>query len=364
MMCLSEEQQILRGSIRDFVKRYVIPKEKDIRNGDFPREIFKNLGKNGFFNVMIPGFGVQDSYSYSLITEEIASESPSLAWIYVTHVAAAYALSKLGSEEQRSEYVEKMADGSLISTIAITESASGATAAAVQSRAEKEGDHWRISGSKTFITMASEADVFLIMARSGKDKPAFTDFLIRSDDEGFSRSSSLYGSGLPGIGWGEINFENMRIGPERVLGNEGEGIKIIPTIAKVFTIGAASISLGIMDAINARVMEHIKERKINGSALISFQSVQDKFMHMYADAQAASALIYRAAINEDIKLSYAAKLFASERAIENAVVASKLFGANGYDRSVGIPKYADDALAVPLHFINNDILIGLFTNSL
>ncbi|WP_297027902.1 acyl-CoA dehydrogenase family protein [Thermoplasma sp.] len=75
MMCLSEEQQILRTSIKEFVNRYVVPRLKDIRNEVFPRDILRELGKNGFFNVMIPGFGVQDSYSYSLIVEEIASAS-------------------------------------------------------------------------------------------------------------------------------------------------------------------------------------------------------------------------------------------------------------------------------------------------
>ncbi|MGC8608457.1 MAG: acyl-CoA dehydrogenase family protein [Thermoplasmata archaeon] len=363
-MCLSEEQQILRGSIKDFVRRYVIPKEREIRNGIFPKEIIRNLGKNGFFNVMIPGFGVQDSYSYSLIVEEIASVSPSLAWIYATHVAAAYVISKMGNEAQRSEYIEKIADGRFLSTIAITESASGATASAVQTKAEKEGDSWKINGSKTFITMASEADLYIIMARSEKEKPIFTDFIVKGDDKGFVRSSSLHGSGLPGIGWGEISLENMEIGPDRVLGEEGSGLKIIPTVAKVFTIGAASISLGIMDALNAQVLDHIRERKINGAALLSFQSVQDKYMHMYSDDQAASALIYRAAINEDIKLSYAAKVFATERAIENSITASRLFGANGYDRTVGMPSHVDDAIAVPLHFINNDILTGLFINAL
>jgi len=363
MMCLSEEQQILRTSIKDFVKRYVVPKLNEIKNGKFPRDVLRELGKNGFFNVMIPGFGVQDSYSYSLIVEELASASPSLAWLYVTHVAAAYALSRMGSEDQRSQYIEKMADGRLLSTIAITEPVSGATAAAVQTKAELTGQTWTINGSKTFITMASDADIFIIMARSSSEKPVFTDFILRSDDRGVSRSASLKGSGMPGIGWGELFFENVETGQDRVLGNRDEGIKIIPTIAKVFTIGAASISLGIMDMLNENVLEHIKERKINGSSLSSFQIVQDRYLHMYTNDQAASALIYRAAINDDIKLAYAAKVFATEKAIENAVAASRLFGANGYESSVGITSYIDDALAVPLHFINNDVLTGLFMNS-
>ncbi|WP_297027908.1 acyl-CoA dehydrogenase family protein [Thermoplasma sp.] len=281
----------------------------------------------------------------------------------MTHVAAAYAVSKMGSDDQRSQYIEKMADGRFLSTIAITEPVSGATASAIQTRAENNAGTWKLNGSKTFITMASDADLFILMARSGSEKPAFTDFILKADDHGLSRSASLKGSGMPGIGWGELFLENVEVGDDRVLGKRDEGIKIIPTIAKVFTIGSASISLGIMDALNADVLEHIKERKISGSALASFQTVQDRYLHMYANQQAASSLIYRASMNEDVKIAYAAKVFATEKAIENAVTASRLFGANGYERSVGIASYMDDALAVPLHFINNDILTGLFMNA-
>ncbi|BAB60509.1 acyl-CoA dehydrogenase [Thermoplasma volcanium GSS1] len=365
MLCLSEEQSIIKGSIAEFTKRRIEPIEKRIEDDDyFPMDILREIGKNGFFSVMLPGIGVQDTYSFSLIAEEISKVSPEVAWLYVTHVAASYALDKLGTEEQKDSYLRKMADGEIIGTIAITESSSGATASAIASSARKYEENWILEGSKTFITMGGDADLYAVLAKTHEDPAAFTTFIVLKSDVGLELGTHLIGSAMKGIGWGEISFNNLILEKHRILGKENEGIKIIPTIARIFSIGAASISLGIMERALELVSSHVKERKIACKSLLSNQTVQDKLFHLYADTEAARSLVYRASINDDIRLAYSAKLFSTERSIAVTESAVSLFGATGYEESLAIPKLLNKAIAVPLHFINNAILTGLFITAI
>jgi alkylation response protein AidB-like acyl-CoA dehydrogenase len=352
---LTEEQKMIKKSIKDFADKVVAPGAIDRdRSKEFPKEIFKQLSDMGMmglpFDEKYGGAGA-DSTSFAIVTEELSRACASTGITYSAHISLGGApLSLFGTEEQKEKYLAPICSGESFGAFGLTEPNAGSDAGGTQTRAVEDGDDWVINGSKVYITNASYAKHLAITAITDmKDgKKEISAIIVPTDAEGFTIIDNYEKMGLHSSNTTELVLENVRVPKENLLGKRGEGFKQFLVTLDGGRIGIAAMAVGIAQAAFNRALQYSKERKQFGKSLSEFQITQFKLADMAMKIELARNMVYKAAWLKDegrpfTKEASMAKLYASEISMEVADEAIQIHGGYGYMKEYEVERYMRDA---------------------
>jgi butyryl-CoA dehydrogenase len=339
---LSPEQKMIRDTARDLSRREIAPAAAEIdRSHTFPRALFSRLGELGLLGVMVPeewGGGGMDALSYALALEEIAvgCASTAVAMSVQCSLVAAPILTE-GTDEQRARWLPDLASGKKIGCFALSEPEAGSDAKAQRTRAVRDGDAWKISGTKNFITNGPVADVMIVIATTdpAKGSRGISAFLVPTSTPGLRIGPPDQKLGIRGAPSAQVFFDGAAVGDDARLGAEGEGFKIAMRALDGGRIGIAAQAVGIARAAFEAATRYALERKTFGQPIAEHQAIQFKLADMNTEIDAARLLLWRAASRKDRKQPFGteaamAKLFASEVANRAAKEAVQIFGGYGY----------------------------------
>ena len=299
---LTEEQELIRETTRRLCEAELAPLAARIDAQDwFPRDFFRRLGEIGALGVLVPeeyGGSGGDYVGSTLIMEELARHSGSVALSYGAHaVLCVGATARDCSHEQKARVLPALCSGEASGAWALTEPGAGSDALGMRSRAVREGEFYRLDGSKTFITNGSEADTLVLYAKTAPDRDAHgvSVFLLASDAEGFSCSRKLEKMGMRGSPTAELRFENVRIPARDLIGAENEGVAMMMRGLDVERATLSGISIGLAQAALDHSVRYARERQQFGRPIGDFQMVQKMIADMYTELAAARLLTYEAA---------------------------------------------------------------------
>ena len=352
---LSKKEQLFLQMIREFAENEVKPLAAEVDEEEkFPIENVKKLGKLGVMGIPVPvEYGGQGGTNqmYSMAVEELSRVCATTGVIVSAHTSLCIApIMEHGTEEQKKKYVPKLASGEWIGAFGLTEPNAGTDAAMQQTTAVDAGDKWILNGSKIFITNASEAHVFVVMAMTDKSKgtKGISAFIVEKGFKGFSIGKKEMKMGIRGSATCELIFENCEVPKENLLGELGKGFKIAMMTLDGGRIGIASQALGIAQGAIDETVKYTKERKQFGKAIAKFQNTQFQMADLETKVQAARLLVRSASYKKDMHIPYSAdaamaKLFAAETAMEVTTKAVQFHGGYGYTREYPVERMMRDA---------------------
>jgi butyryl-CoA dehydrogenase len=353
-LSLTKEQELVRDTIREFSKKVVGPLAKKLdETHEFPMEAFQKLRPLGFLGALIPpeygGVGI-DHVTYLLSLEELAYGCASTAVTIGVHTSvAAHPILLLGSEEQKKRFLPPLASGEKIGAFALTEPGAGSDVAGLQTKAVRDGDDYVINGSKVFITNGSYAHQIIVVARTSSDKhKGLTLFVVDKDTPGLEVGGREEKMGLRASDTARLSFNDMRVGADRRLGEEGSGFRALMTILNSSRLGIAAHGLGIARRALDESISYAKSRKQFGVPLAQHQIIQFYLADVATRLEAARLLVLKAASDEDrgeLKPETAsmAKLLATELAEYATHKAVQIHGGNGYIRDYVVERLLRDA---------------------
>jgi alkylation response protein AidB-like acyl-CoA dehydrogenase len=351
---LSPEQREIQGLARDFARQEIEPHAAAWdREHRFPREVFTQLAALGLMGTCVPeeyGGSGADFLSYILVLEELSRADAGVGVTVAVHTSAAtLPLLAYGTEEQRARFVPPLARGEQIGAFALTEPEAGSDAGALRTRADVDGEGWRITGAKQWITNARYAGTFLLFARTDQDQPGargVSAFVLDAEHVRVTRDEEKLG--LNSSATNDIVVEGALVGRDRLLHEEGKGFKVAMGTLDGGRIGIAAQAVGIAQAAYDVARAYAKERHAFGRAIAEFQAIQQKLADMSTQIDAARLLVYRAAWLKDKGESHTeagakAKLFASEMARQQTGEAIQILGGYGYTKEFPVERYYRDA---------------------
>lgn len=356
---LTEEQIMIRDAARAFAQNEIakVAAHYD-ETGEFPYATVKKMGQLGFMGIEVPeaygGAGL-DTIAYVLAMEEIDKVDAAHGTIMsVNNSLFCYPILKYGAEAQKQKYVTAVASGQNIGAYSLTEPMSGSDAATMRSRAVRQGDHYVINGTKSWVTNGPAADFMILFTMTDPERGhrGITAFIIETNQPGFHLGRTENKLGIRASATCEIHYDAYLCPVENRLGQEGEGFKIAMTVLDAGRIGVAAQALGIAGAAYEASLKYAREREAFGQAIGQFQGIQWKLADMKCRLDASRLLIYQAALaKEAAKTSGArftteaamAKLFASETAMFCTHQALQIHAGMGYSKELPIERYFRDA---------------------
>ncbi|ALU92992.1 acyl-CoA dehydrogenase [Streptomyces globisporus C-1027] len=360
-LALSEEQEAVRKLAEDFVAREVTPHVVAWdRAENVDRSVVKKLGGLGFLGLTVPeeyGGSGGDHLSYCLVTEELGRGDSSVRGIVSVSLGlVAKTIASWGSEEQKRQWLPLLTSGEAIGCFGLTEPGTGSDAGNLATRAVREGGDYVISGTKTFITNGTWADVVLLFARTN-DSPGHrgvSAFLVPADTPGLTRRTIHGKLGLRGQATAELVLEDVRIPASCLLGPEGKGFSIAMSALAKGRMSVAAGCVGIAQAALDAAVRYAGEREQFGKVIARHQLVQELLSDIAVDVDAARLLTWRVADLIDRGQDFAtaaskAKLYASEAAVRCANNALQVFGGYGYIDEYPVGKLLRDARVMTLY---------------
>jgi glutaryl-CoA dehydrogenase (non-decarboxylating) len=355
---LSEEQEMLKNSVRDYVERDVAPKvsEYDKQQKSLYPEVLPKMGELGILGVCIPekyGGAGFDYISLAIVCEELERIDTSLRVIMSVHTAlSSCTLWQWATPEQKKKYLIPQAQGTKIGAYGLTEPSCGSDVASLQTKAVREGDEYILNGAKQWISLVDVADNFLIFARLGKEKgyKAIASFIVEKDSPGLSTNSFHDKLGVRTGDTGEIILQNVRVPAENLLGEEKEGFKIAMS---ALDNGRYTVAAGAVGSIQASLEASIKychERKAFGKEIGRFELIQEHIAYMQAGYEQSQLLVYKAGWLKNRGISNTretamAKWQATTHASDAADRAIQIHGAMGYSGDFPVERYWRNARA-------------------
>jgi alkylation response protein AidB-like acyl-CoA dehydrogenase len=352
---LSEEQQLLKKTVREFAEAEIGPHAREWdEKQEFPREVFAKLGELGLMGVVWPaeyGGSGMSTVDYAIVMEELARVDAGVALSVAAHNSLCSGhIFLAGSEEQKNKYLAPLARGEKVGCWGLTENSAGSDAGGTKTVALRDGAHWVLNGSKTFITNGRIADTAVVMAVTdrAKEKKGISAFIVERGTKGFRSGKKEDKLGVRSSDTSELVFEDCRVPAENLLGKEGNGYVDTLKILDRGRIGIAAFSIGIAQASLEASMTYARGRRQFGHAIAEFQAVQFKLADMATKVGAARLLAWHAASLRDggrehkIESSMA-KLFASEAAVEIALDAVQIHGGYGYVKEYPVERYLRDS---------------------
>ena len=356
---LTEDQSLLLSAVREFAQDVVRPRAASIdQTGEFPRDIFAQAGSLGLAGVSVPteyGGSGMDTVSYSIVIEEISRVCANTGVILsVNNSLVCDPIEKFGSPEQKQRFLVPLARGEKLGCFALTEPDAGSDAANQKTRAVRDGDVYRISGQKVFITCGEKADLCLLFAMTHPEKGprGISAFVVDANSPGFDRSRHQIKLGVNASGTVEIFLSDVSVPAENRLGEEGDGFKIAMTTLDGGRIGIAAQAVGIATEAYEAALNYARARRAFGRAIAEFQVIRFYLADMATDVEAARLLTRRAAAAKDcanerggrFSLEAAiAKLFAAEMAQRVTTRALQIHGGYGYTKEYPVERNFRDA---------------------
>jgi len=354
---LTDEQQMLRNTLRQFAENELKPKAEHYdRTHEFPMEHIKKLGELGIMGVVYPeeynGAGM-DYVSYAIAVEEISRGDAATGTIVSAHNSLCLSpIYYFGSEEIKKKYLPKLTTGEWIGCFGITEPDAGSDAAGTKTTAEFKNGMWVLNGSKNFITNGGVAQVAVVTAVTdkGQGHKGLSFFLVEKGTPGFSVGKVEDKLGICASSTTELVFDNCAIPENHMIGKRGEGFKIAMHTLDGGRVGIAAQAVGIAQAALDFVVPYAKERKQFGKSISEFEAIQWMIADMATEIQAARLLVYQAAAligtgerQRYSKYAAMAKLFASEMSHRVTHKAIQILGGYGYVKDYPVERYYRDS---------------------
>jgi alkylation response protein AidB-like acyl-CoA dehydrogenase len=363
---LTEEQLQICELARRFAREEIRPgaSARDHDEDHFDRTIVERLGELGFLGMMIPeewdglGLGL-DTYLFAL--EEIAWGDPSVAVSMSVHNSLPTQLIlRHGSQEQKERWLRPMARGEILGAFSLSEAGSGSDAASLTAQATRDGDEWILSGEKMWVTNGATADIVLLFARTDtpedrKGSRGIGAFIVPTDRPGYRPGKKERKMGLRGSETVAVQLDDLRLGPEHLLGEPGEGYRYALAALEGGRLGIAAQAVGIAAAALDHALTYAAEREQFARPIKEFQGMQFKLADMGRRVEGARALLHRAArvyMKGDARrrmLSSMAKLEASETAMEVTKQAVQVLGGYGYTREYPVERLFRDAKVTEIY---------------
>ena len=359
---LSKELEMLQKAVREFATKKIAPyaDEWDEQHYFPYKEVIKPMGELGFFGTVIPeAYDGEDMgwMAAMIVTEEIARASSSLrVQINMQTLGCAYTILRYGNEDVKNKYIQKLVNADYIGGFGITEPDAGSDVMAMSSTAEDKGDHWLLNGSKTWISNAQVADAIIYYAYTDQSKGSkgLSAFVVEMKNFNGIKTSSLDKLGSHSSPTGEVFLDNTKVPKENILGEPGDGAKIVFSSLNQTRLSAAAGAVGVSQAFLDVVTRYCSDRKQFGKPIGQFQMNQDMVAQMAAEIDAARLLVYRAAwVKDQGKLNNGldvakAKYFAGEVVTKCANYAMRILGAYGYSTEYPVARFYRDA---PTYYI-------------
>ena len=348
-----ESFDLLLATVRRFVRERLRPLEERVdREDEVPAEIVAEMREMGLFGLSIPeqygGLGLTMSEEVR-VALELGGTTPAFRSTFGTNVGiGSQGLVMAGSEAQKAEWLPGIASGEIVTSFALTEPGAGSDSASVATKAVRDGDVYRLTGTKRFITNADKASLFTVMARTGEPgAKGVSAFLVPADLPGVSVGRPEKKMGQQGAHVCDVNFDGAPVPAANRLGEEGEGFRIAMRVLDRGRLHIAAVCVGIAERLIADSVAYAAERRQFGKALSEFQLIQAMIADSKTETMAAKALVLEAAalkdLGEPITLeAAAAKYFASETVGRVADRAVQIFGGAGYIADYGIERLYRD----------------------
>jgi glutaryl-CoA dehydrogenase (non-decarboxylating) len=355
---LNKEMEMLRKAVREFADKKIAPNadEWDAQH-HFPyKEAIKPMAELGFFGTVIPeefdGEGMDQGWlAAMIISEEIARASSSLrVQINMQTLGCAYTIYKYGSDAVKQKYVSKLVNADFIGGFGITEPDAGSDVMSMQSTAEDQGDHWLLNGSKTWISNANIADLVIYYAYTDPSlgSKGLSAFVVELKNFNGVKTTALEKMGSHSSPTGEIFLNNTRVPKENILGNPGDGARIVFSSLNQTRLSAAAGAVGLAQACLDTAVKYCKDRKQFGKPIGEFQMNQDMIAQMSAEIEAARLMVYKAAwakdqgqLNNGLDVAQA-KYLAGEIVTKCANYAMRILGAYGYSTEYPVARFYRD----------------------
>ncbi|NDC57541.1 MAG: acyl-CoA dehydrogenase [Alphaproteobacteria bacterium] len=343
------------AAVRRFVSERLRPLEAKVAEDDVvPDDVLAEMRALGLYGLSIPeefgGLGL--SMEEECLTGfELGRCSPAFRSAFGTNVGiGAQGLVMFGTPEQKARYLPGIASGEIVTSFALTEPEAGSDSAAVRTQAIWDGEAYVLKGAKRYITNANKAHLFTVMARTDPDKKGgggVSAFLVPRDLKGLSVGKPEKKMGQQGAHICDVNFDDVRVGPEQRLAGEGEGFKVAMQVLDRGRLHIASVCCGVAERLIEECVSYAGERKQFGQPIASFQMIQAQMADSRTEAYAARCMILDAAKRRDAgenvtMLASCAKLFASEMVGRVADRAVQIFGGAGYVADYGIERFYRD----------------------
>jgi alkylation response protein AidB-like acyl-CoA dehydrogenase len=352
---LSEEQQLLKKTVRDFAEAELGPHSREWdEKQEFPREVFTKLGDLGLMGVVWPaeyGGSAMSTLDYAIVMEELSRVDAGVALSVAAHNSLCSGHIYLaGTDEQKNKYLTPLAQGRKVGCWGLTENSAGSDAGGTKTTALRDGGDWVLNGSKTFITNGRVADTAVVMAVTdrAKGKKGISAFIVERGTPGFRSGKKEDKLGVRSSDTSELVLEDCRVPAANLLGREGNGFVDTLRILDRGRIGIAAWSLGIAQGAFEAAMSYAKGRKQFGHAIAEFQAVQFKIADMSTQVDAARLLVHRAASLRDTGKEHTvessqAKLFATEMAVHVALEAIQIHGGYGFIKEYPVERFLRDS---------------------
>ena len=361
---LSKKHEMARSLFKEFAENDVKPLAQEVDETEkFPTGTVEKMAKYGFLGIPVPkelgGQGC-DILTYAMCVEELSKVCGTTGVIVSAHTSLCVdPILTFGTPEQKEKYVPDLASGKKLGAFGLTEPMAGTDAQGQQTKAVLDGDEWVLNGSKCFITNGKEADVYIVIAVTGKVEKRgrtmkeISAFIVEKGTPGFTFGVKEKKMGIRGSSTYELIFTDCRIPKENLLGKQGKGFNIAMHTLDGGRIGIAAQALGLAEGALETTIAYVKERKQFGRRIAQFQNTQFQLADMATKVKAAQLMVYRAALKKDeyqagAKVSYSveaamAKLYAAEVAMEVTTKCVQLHGGYGYIREYDVERMMRDA---------------------
>lgn len=366
-MILTPEQEQIRDAMRAFAQERLAPfaAEWD-RNKTFPAQALKELGELGAMGVCVPeqwGGAGMDYMSLVLMLEEIAAGDGATSTIVSVQNSLACGIpARYGSDAQKEQWLKPLARGEKIGCFCLTEPHTGSDAAAIRTRADRDGDDFVINGVKHYITSGANAAVAIVFAVTDKaaGKKGISCFLVPTDTPGYRVARIESKMGQHASDTAQVLFEDCRVPASAMLGREGEGYKIALSNLEAGRIGIAAQAVGMARAAYEASVAYAKQRITFGQPIIEHQAVNFRLADMATQLDAARLLVWRAAMLKDagqpcLTEASMAKMFASEIAEQVCSAAIQIHGGCGYTDETPVERIYRDVRITQIYEGANDI---------
>jgi hypothetical protein len=351
---LSEEQTLLRRSVREFAETEIRPHVREWdQEQHFPRELVPKMAALGLLGIQFSeeyGGAGMTPLDYCICLEEIARVDPAVALSLAAHNGLCSShISLFGSEAQKQKYLAPLARGEKVGAWGLTESTSGSDAAGMRTTAARAGSCWVLNGSKTFTTHGRVCDVMVVMAVTNRaaGTKGISAFIVEKGTPGFGPGKKEDKLGMRASDTSEVLFDNVRIAADQLLGEEGQGFIDTMQVLDAGRIGIAALAVGLAQGAYEAALSYARERKAFGKTIAQFQAIQFKLADAATKIEAARLLTYRAAYLKErgqrtTLESSMAKLYASEIAVRVAEDCVQIHGGYGFVKDYPAEKYFRD----------------------
>jgi len=364
---LNEDQRLFRRTLRELVDKEIVPVASEWeRTGRYPEEIVRRFAQMGLFGMTIPeeyGGLDLDRVSFALVFEEIARGWMGVAGILGSHSLSTWMIAEYGTDEQRRHYLPGLAGGARRTGIALTEPGAGTDLQGIATRAVRDGDHYVVTGTKTWITNARHADPLPVLVKTSIETPAhrgMSVLLVDAASEGLTVSRDLPKLGYKGTETCEVVLDGVRVPVSRLLGGaEGRGMQQVLSALELGRLNIAARAVGVAQCAYEAALGYARERHAFGQPIADFQAIQLKLADMATEIQAARLMTYWAAVRSEagpVRSEAAmAKYFASEVALRATMEAMRIHGGYGYSQEFVVERLYRDAPLMAIGEGTNDV---------